>query len=248
MKMVEQKESEIPPKPFEIMLELPGGLAIIKADINSIREQDINANVMTNAAFERLTLNIKHNKRLESLPFCTLNLDNFPEIISGHHRVRAARKAGLRQIYLLADTITLSRSEIISKQLAHNAIRGEDNQETLMRLYDMIETADLKVASFIDPDLNNAALTSISLPDVTLDYEMHTLSLVFLPHQLEDFERVIAQLSPDTEAIHVAPLEHWSEFKEALGQLMDTEHIKSTGAAIARMAEIVKRHLQTPSN
>ena len=43
------------------------------------------------------------------------------EIISGHHRVRAGRAAGLEWFYVLVDgDEELSRSKIVSKQLSHN--------------------------------------------------------------------------------------------------------------------------------
>src|SRR6266699_1322539 len=47
--------------------------------------------------------------------------------ISGHHRTRAATAAGLSELFVLVDVTGLSRSQIAAKQLAHNAIEGQDN-------------------------------------------------------------------------------------------------------------------------
>ena len=114
---------------------LEENLEIWRVSIDEIKEQDKNAHFMNKQIFDRLSGNIEKEKRLESLPFCVLNNDRI-ELISGHHRVRAARKACILEIYILIDVSgMMSRGEIISKQLSHNALVGDDDQEILKQLF-----------------------------------------------------------------------------------------------------------------
>ncbi len=87
----------------EKVIDLPATtLSIYKVHPDILREQDKNARVMDAKPFQRLTENIKKNGQMESMPYChkTVSPGGSEEfsIISGHHRVRAARKAGLTEI------------------------------------------------------------------------------------------------------------------------------------------------------
>lgn len=80
----------------ERILDLGYGLELWKAHPSSLREQDVNARAMPKAMFERLAQTIARDKRLESLPLCA-KTERGLEIISGHHRTRAATAAAFRQ-------------------------------------------------------------------------------------------------------------------------------------------------------
>ena len=60
---------------------------------------------MDTQTFNRLAANIEKDRRLESLPFCAASTKGDKtvlEIVSGHHRIRAARKAELQKVYIAA--------------------------------------------------------------------------------------------------------------------------------------------------
>jgi hypothetical protein len=82
------------------ILELGSGLELWKVHSSSLREQDVNARSMPKAMFERLSQTIAHDKRLESLALCA-KTEKGLEIISGHHRTRAATAplAGFDRMY-----------------------------------------------------------------------------------------------------------------------------------------------------
>ena len=123
------------------ILELGNGLELWKVHPSSLREQDVNARSMPKAMFERLAQTIARDKRLESLPLCA-KTERGLEIISGHHRVRAATAAGISEMFVLVDATGLTRSQIAAKQLAHNAIEGQDNEQLLAEIYRQIEDAE----------------------------------------------------------------------------------------------------------
>src|SRR6266702_1360750 len=88
------KKQEPPPaiEPQKV-LDLGNGLELWKVPPFALREQDVNARSMPKAMFERLAQTIGRDKRLESLPLCA-RTEKGLEIISGHHRTRAATAAG----------------------------------------------------------------------------------------------------------------------------------------------------------
>jgi hypothetical protein len=198
---------------------------------------------MSKERFEQLSKNIKGRKALESVPYCVVSEDRGIEIISGHHRTRAARAAGIKEMPVLIDLNKMTRAEIVAKQLAHNALEGVDNQQILAELYSTISDAELKLASGIDPSIAALELEAVKIPDIEVGFEWHKIALVFLPFQLENFEHVISSLT-DEEKILIADLKHWEQFKAALMQVMQKENIKSIGQVVARMSEIVLAKLK----
>ena len=84
-------------KKYEMIYDMGSGLIIAKVPLDGVKEQDINARIMKNEMQDQLTANIKNRGQLESLPFFCL-VENQIEIISGHHRVKSARAAGMKEI------------------------------------------------------------------------------------------------------------------------------------------------------
>ena len=83
---------------YEKIADMGAGLIIAKVPAECIREQDINARIMKNEMQRQLTDNIRKRGQLESLPLCALTQDgNRIEIISGHHRIRSGKDAGMQE-------------------------------------------------------------------------------------------------------------------------------------------------------
>src|SRR5438094_10157750 len=143
-------------------MELSSCRELWKCNPSTLREQYVNARSMPKAMFERLAQDIARDKRLESLPLCA-KTERGLEIISGHHRVRAATAASLSEMFVLVDVTGLSRSQIAAKQLAHNAIEGEDNEQLLAESYRQIEDAEAKLEAFVEQTLD------VVLPKVKIE-------------------------------------------------------------------------------
>ena len=173
----------------ERVLDLGNGMSIWKVHLDALREQDKNARVMPLEKFERLTANIGGDKRLESLPLVTpkKNQADNPEflIISGHHRIRAARSAQMEFIYVLSIDEELTHSQIRAKQLAHNALAGYDNPEVLAELYNEIDDVSEKLASGVtDSDIELEAPT-VSSDDIDVNFNFEIINILFLPKQVK---------------------------------------------------------------
>ena len=142
---VEEKGKELV---FEKIVDLYEGMSIWKVNIERCRERDKNARIMDKETFDRLTQTIAEDERLESLPFGYVkanpsgNKEFF--IVSGHHRIRAARSANITEIFVLVAEEDMTEDQIKSKQLAHNALAGADDPQVLREIYESISDLDEK--------------------------------------------------------------------------------------------------------
>ncbi len=99
----------------EVIYDMGSGLVIAKVPLDKVKEQDINARIMKNEMQDQLTANIKKRGQLESLPLFVLG-DGKLEIISGHHRVKSARAAEMKEI-IASEEILDSAKALITEQL-----------------------------------------------------------------------------------------------------------------------------------
>lgn len=226
---------------MEKMLDIGNGLTIAKVNIEELREQDLNARSMDASMFERLTANIKKDNRLESLPFVA-QTDKGLEIVSGHHRVRACRSAGITDIYIILDDTGLDRDSIMSKQLSHNSLQGEDNQQLVKEIYAMIEDADKKLAAYIDADMEEM-LDKVTTKDVTFDMDVKTILVTFLSYEEEVFQRCADKLNTIYDELYVADLKNVEPFMQCIKRTGKEYDIRAMNTTFTKMAEIVLEHL-----
>lgn len=221
---------------YTTIAELNDGISIVRIPVEGLREQDINARVMDDAKFNQLVANIRKRGTLEQLPYC-VETERGIEIVSGHHRTRAARQAGLSEIEILLDRSNLSRSAIAAKQLAHNAIEGTDDEDMLRKIAAVIVDVDDMIESAIDPKyFEPVEVEKASIPSVKVDFEWKTVQFTFLPHQIEDLKELCDEVQgADFEGI--ADLEQFDGFVEALQKTQKFMDIRNVGAAVHAMTE-----------
>ena len=221
-----------------VIYDMGSGLVIAKVQIDKVKEQDINARVMKNEMQDQLTANISKRGQMESLPFLVLK-DGKLEIVSGHHRIKSARAAGLKEIVVIVDVSGLTRSQIAAKQLAHNAISGFDDDSTLREIVKMITDVDDMIESFVGKDIMEEPLEQYEKmlsPAIQFDFKNVTFS--FLPHQVQDMDTLIKSLETTaSEIIGVAPYEQCKSFVETLSKYQKFTDIRNVGAAIHSMVQ-----------
>jgi hypothetical protein len=232
----------------ERLVEVGKNLAVYKVAVTEIREQDVNARVMPPEMFERLTANVQKDGRLEQLPFTVRRVDHF-EMVSGHHRLRAARTAGLTELFILADERDLSKSQVRAKQIAHNRISGTDDLETLKRLYDDMDTIEDILESHLKPhdfdDLKQ--LDKVDISDLSISLPFRTFALTFLPkaiENLQELEKHVMRIPKEADEILVVPNDTFDEFRKVVLATGRTENVRSLGVTISRMLEIVREKLE----
>ena len=231
-------------KKYEMIYDMGSGLIIAKVPLDKVKEQDINARIMKNEMQDQLTANIKNRGQLESLPFFCL-VENQIEIISGHHRVKSARAAGMKEIIAILDVSGLTRSKIAAKQLAHNAISGFDDDSTLREIVKMIDDVDDMIESFISKDILEEPLEEYDkMASPAIEFDFKTVVFSFLPHQIKDLDALIKNLETAApEIIGVATYEQCKEFTETLSKYQKFSDIRNVGAAIHSMVQSVNEKM-----
>ncbi len=227
------------------MLDLENKISIWKVSIDLCREQDRNARVMSTEKFDRLTENIKKDKRLESLPLCVIakNLAGNEEfyILSGHHRLRAARSAGLTEVFVMVLEGEFSRDQVIAKQLAHNSLNGYDDPILLQELYSEILNIDAKIESGILSGELSMEMPSIPADDLIFDFDYEMLQILFLPKQKEKFEEVLKLIESDAQ-VYLADKADFERMKEQMIKISKSENIRNVSSIMAKMVDIVEEH------
>ncbi|MGA2076714.1 MAG: ParB N-terminal domain-containing protein [Terriglobia bacterium] len=221
------------------ILELGNGLELWKVHPSSLREQDVNARSMPKAMFERLAQTIARDKRLESLPLCA-KTERGLEIISGHHRVRAATAAGISEMFALVDVTGLTRSQIAAKQLAHNAIEGTDNEQLLAEIYRQIDDAESKLEAFINEKLD-VEIPKVKIEGLDVEIDFKTVLLIFLPRVKERLDRALEYLRSSgqkLDGVYIAADSDYSPLEKAVRKIHEEYDIRVVADIIGKMADL----------
>lgn len=232
---------------FEKLVDVyEGKMSIWKVNIERCRERDKNARIMDKETFDRLKANIAGDGALESLPFGYVatnpagNEEFF--IVSGHHRLRAARGANVTEVIVLASNEEMSEDAIMSKQLAHNAIAGEDDKQVLKEIYENIRDMDEKIKSGIRQiDLDAGKLRSVSTDDIKLDFEFKSVRMMFLSSQMDKFEEAVKEITQD-ETVFIANKNEFEKFAETIRTVSKKEDIRAIPSIMEKMCDIVIEH------
>jgi hypothetical protein len=211
-----------------------------------VREQDINANVMPVGMFNALVANIRKNSALESLPLCATRIEtpNKIEVVSGHHRVRAANAAGIEYGVTLLYT-GLTDSEIKAKQLAHNSISGQSDPDIVREIFSRIVDVDAKVESYIDPDTLQAPTEPVHFEEIDVDplADAKTVTLVFLPTQARDFQTAMDVFKTEPDTVYVGARDAFEGFRAAVNRVRTDLEILAYPTAITEMARLAMERM-----
>ncbi len=194
---------------------LPPDMRLMYVGIADVKEQDLNAQSMPKAMFDQLVNNLKNSGAPESLPLL-VKTEKGLEIVSGHHRIRAVRTAGIENTLAIV-YMTLTPSQIRAKQLAHNSIHGTSDPEIVKRIWEQIDDVQARFEAFIDPaQFSDLKPVSFKPVDVDMVNVAKTVMVVFLPTQKVDFDAVIEAIMPKTQvdAVYIANRDSYDEWKK----------------------------------
>ncbi|AYD87306.1 ParB-like nuclease domain protein [Microbacterium phage ValentiniPuff] len=226
-------------------MDIGDGIAVVRVQASHLREQDINAQQMDPTMFARLVENIRQRGALESLPYCHQPNGVGPiSIISGHHRAKAARAAGLTEFPVLLDTTDMPRSLIRAKQIAHNQLSGSPDEEILRRMIDEIDSAEDLLMTGLDVDLLptiDGESPTLNLPH--LEFDWREVSLMFLPEQLDRLAELVGRLGSNPSLVGVAALEQFAPFSQAVVDYSKQVNVKNLAMAIDMLTRIALEQL-----
>lgn len=227
-------------------MEVGPELYVVTLPISELREQDVNAHVMAPAKFERLVENIKTRGALESLPYCWQPGGEGPvEIISGHHRVRAGLAAGLKEVAILLDTAKVARSRMVAKQLAHNALVGDDDPDLVNQLLAEIVDPDDMLATGLPQEVlqGQEAVEIAGMFAPRVDFGFRTVSFAFLPHQQAELTKLLELLEGRQDLVVCGPVELFDEFLSVAARFARLKDVRSGATAITLMTRLAAAEL-----
>ena len=197
---------------------------------------------MDQQTLDLLAKNIKRDGKLESVPLVVDEGDGKFAIVSGHHRVEASEKAGIEKIIVMVTEVE-NVSHLRAKQLAHNALVGQDDEVVLKKLYESIESIEDKLYSGLQDKLDSVNIASLSFRAGNFK----EFVVAFLPEDVEAYDQVVEEVDQMTFSgssdIRLATMKTFDQFAKAIRQVKKAENIKSNGAALFRVIELAKERL-----
>lgn len=203
---------------------------IKKVNFRSIVEADINPQQMNQSDFQRLVKSIKKDGILTSTILLHEIGEDKYQCISGHHRIKAAKKAGLKE----SDRIILKnidKSTAIRLQLQHNDIHGEPDEYLVRELKNSLLDEDLKLVSE-GIDLINK--------DIDFEYDEPLYSFVhicLMPETEKEFTQLLDVLCTEESKKYILEKEEYQHLKKCLTKAFEKGY-KTPGKAIRRMMDI----------
>lgn len=207
-----------------------------------MRPADVNAHFMSKRVYDQLVANIKRDGNLATLPLCWHDPDGAIHVLSGHHRIDAARDAGVAALLYLYTDGVLSADERTAIQISHNALVGEDDLAILKRQWESIASLEARLYSGLDDERFK------SFDPITLgafnekDIRFETIELLFLPAEIERITEIVKKLGKSKRVRFVGHVDQYDALANALMRLKDASTIFNSATAFLLMAEAADRY------
>jgi ParB-like nuclease domain len=214
-------------------------------DPRELKPLEKNARRMPAREFNQLVDNIKRDGALTSVPLIHRE-GKALVVLSGNHRVKAAVAAGLATIAVMevmGDDLTPER--LLSIQLSHNALVGEDDQNILRELYDSLDVLEKRYSGLTDESFGS--IDSIDLSKLAIGAPKYEeVHLMFLPEDHETFKDAMETLGKGAakSTRFVGRLADYKRFEDAIVAVQDTLNIHNQAMAIMAMAELAMERLE----
>jgi hypothetical protein len=165
--------------------------------------------------------------------------------MSGNHRTKAAVEAGLKEIDIIVTSDPLTEAQRIAIQISHNSISGQDDLATLKNLYEKILDIDMKEYSGVDDKTLELLkkVKPVSIGEANLKFQ--TLSLVFLPDELEEAKKVldIALKMTKSDEKWVAQFAQYDAWLDGIETAGSAYGIRNVATSLSIILDIFNRNL-----
>lgn len=208
-----------------------------------------NANVMTQAKFDRLVENIKRDGRLTQWSFVMKLPNGKYGVPSGNHRVKAAIEAGLTEEWCITCEVTLPKDEATRIQISHNAIHGDQQNLVLLELADTFSSTELLRLSGVDFDL--AKLNQDKLDFAAIDsgsLEFRQVLFFFTDFEVAKLDRLLESIDnhlTGDSPLYLMEKKRYNEFVDNIVRLKKIGNIKSTATAINVMLDFIAKNIDS---
>jgi len=153
--------------------------------------------------------------------------------ISGHHRIRAARKAKIMKVPAIIIP-EIEESKRVALQLSHNDINGENDSEILSKMIKMLNEEDIRM---IDTD----NIEIIEPENKIIDYEIKPYKYVnvcLMPESAEELTMLINDLSGNDDQLnYLTTKENYDILRKVLTRAF-SNGFKTAGRAFRNMMDV----------
>lgn len=223
-----------------------GGQASLRiVDPGGLRLAAANARFMKKDAFRQLVDNLRRDARLSSTPLCRTD-GQVLEVLSGNHRIKAAREAGLPWVLVMVLAGDMDEGRRIAVQLSHNALVGQDDPAVLADLWSRVNDVRERLYAGLSSDalgeIAKVGLVQFTTPAIA----SKAVTFLFTEPEAGRLSEVLAELgrASAASAVYLAPLEAFDGFFDALQAVKRMEKVKNAGLAMVRLVELAHRALR----
>lgn len=202
--------------------------------VYEIEESPINARTMNEKTMRRLVSNIKKDGILTSSVLLMRQKNKSKYMcISGHHRIKAAKKANVLMIpAIIIDEIDESHRTAL--QISHNDINGYDDISILSEMIDKINEIDIDMISDEHIHIPEKGQDVIDYSLVPYKY----VNICLMPETAEHFQMLVDDMANDDDAInYLTTAENYDKLKEVLTKAFRAG-FKTAGRAFRHMMEV----------
>lgn len=208
-------------------------------NIFSIEESPINAQEMKETDFNRLVANLKKDKVLTSSVLLMEQENKKFMCISGHHRLRACLKIGIKDIPAIIIP-QVDDSTRIRLQLSHNDIHGEPNKEILKMLQKLLDEKDYGFVEYFDTEeIKEENNQEIEIENVNFTY----INVCLLEDSRKSLIEIIEMLRKKEDEKWLIEKEEYSKMKDLL-TIAFKNGFKTPGQAFRKFLDIVENNIE----
>lgn len=205
-------------------------------EFREIQETDLNAQKMEEADFKRLVENLKHDGCLTSTPLVCVDENGNYTCISGHHRIRAALKAGIKRAHCLI-LKNIDESTRIRLQLSHNDIHGNPDENIVSLLLERLNDSDI---GLVNAELMNEVEKIGKEVNVTVP-EFRYINVCLSEQSRNDLTDMIMSLEKADAENWLITQEQYNDTRDLLTYAF--EHgFKTPGQAFGKFLDIIKEN------
>jgi len=226
---------------------LKEAVVVRNISVNELVYLEKNANVMDDKVLQRLKENIEHDGILTQLPFVHRLPSGKYEIISGNHRIKAAKEAGLSEVLCMVCEVTLPEDEKLRIQISHNTIKGEHNELVLRELLSEIVDVDSLRLSGADFDTSTLDWEKVDFKSIDSNaLDIRFVVLYFTNPDRRELDRLISEIDEHltgTSTVYLAQHKAFKGFIEAITGVKREANIINSATALSLVIEYSKEHL-----
>lgn len=209
---------------------------IKEVNFRDVQESDMNAQRMNEKDFNRLVDNIRRDGCLTTTPLICENEDGKYTCISGHHRIKAAIKAGINSANCII-LKNIDESTRIRLQLAHNDIHGEPDEEIVSILMNRLNEIDITLV--LDTNVKSAEeiIKEVDMNVPTFSY----INICLVDQSRSDLVDMIMTLEKKDAENWLVTQEQYRDIRDLLTYAFD-KGFKTPGQAFGKFLDIMKEN------